>query len=59
MGAIIPAADELEQLRQTTRRFMREEVRPAEEKVEHDAYQLPPELLNPLRAKAKGVPASG
>lgn len=55
MGAIIPAADELEQLRQTTRRFMREEVRPAEEKVEHDAYQLPPELLNPLRAKAKSI----
>ena len=45
MEVIIPTADELEQLRQTTRRFMREEVRPAEDKVPHDAYELPADLL--------------
>ncbi len=55
MEVLIPSADELEQLRETTRRFMREEVRPAEEKVAHDAYQLPIELLGPLRKKAKEI----
>ena len=55
MEAIIPNPEELEHLRQTTRRFMREEVRPAEDKVEHDAYQLPAELLNPLQQKAKEI----
>jgi len=55
MEVIIPAADELEQLRQTTRRFMREEVRPAEDKVPHDSYELPAELLEPLRRKAKEI----
>ena len=55
MESIIPNPEELEHLRQTTRRFMREEVRPAEDKVEHDAYQLPEELLNPLKQKAKEI----
>lgn len=55
MEVIIPTADELEQPRQTTRRFMREEVRPAEDKVPHDAYELPADLLEPLRKKAKDI----
>ena len=45
--------EELLQIRETTRRFMREKVRPAEEKVPHDSYSLPPELLEPLQAQAK------
>lgn len=45
--------DELLQIRDTTRRFMREKVRPAEEKAPYDAYSLPPELLAPLQAQAK------
>ncbi len=47
--------DELRMLRETTRRFMREEVRPAEDKVEHDACELPAELLEPLQRKAKAI----
>jgi acyl-CoA dehydrogenase len=45
--------EELLQIRDTTRRFMREKVRPAEEKVPHDSYSLPPELLDPLKEQAK------
>ncbi|MDX3907032.1 MAG: acyl-CoA dehydrogenase family protein [Pigmentiphaga sp.] len=45
--------EEMLQIRETTRRFMREQVRPAEEKVPHDAYSLPPELLKPLQEQAK------
>ena len=36
-----------------TRRFMRNDVRPAEDQVEHDAIHLPDALLEPLQAKAK------
>lgn len=45
--------EELLQIRETTRRFMREKVRPAEEKAPYDAYSLPPDLLAPLQAQAK------
>lgn len=45
--------EELLQIRDTTRRFMREKVRPAEEKAPYDAYSLPPDLLAPLQAQAK------
>lgn len=45
--------EELLQIRETTRRFMREKVRPAEEKAPYDAYSLPPDLLTPLQAQAK------
>ena len=45
--------DELRQLRDVVRRFMRDEVRPAEDQVEHDAFSLPPALLDPLVARAK------
>ena len=40
-------------LRDTVRRFMRAEVRPAEDKLPHDAYALSPEVLKPLQAKAR------
>ena len=44
---------ELVLLRDNIKRFMQDEVRPAEEKLEHDAYKMPPELLKPLQAKAQ------
>lgn len=47
--------DELIQIRETTRRFMDKDVLPAEAKVEHDACELPPELLGPLQARAKEI----
>lgn len=46
-------SEELLQIRETTRRFMHDMVRPAEEKVPHDSYSLPPELLQPLQEQAK------
>ncbi len=48
-------SEELLSIRETTRRFMKNEVRPVEDKVAHDAYALPPELLEPLRNKAKEI----
>lgn len=45
--------EELVMLQQTAKRFMRQEVRPAEEKVSHDATKLPDEVLRPLQAKAR------
>lgn len=45
--------EELLQIRATTRRFMRERVKPTEEKVAYDAYSLPQELLQPLQEQAK------
>jgi acyl-CoA dehydrogenase len=47
--------EELVMLRDTVRRFMKEQVKPAEDKVPHDAYSLPSELLTPLRAQAKAL----
>jgi acyl-CoA dehydrogenase len=34
---------------------MRTEVKPAEDKLEHDAYELPPEALAPLQRKARDI----
>ena len=45
--------EELRMLQDTIRRFMKAEVKPAEDQVKHDAYKLPPELLAPLQEKAK------
>ena len=42
-------------LQEAIRRFMRGEVIPAEDQVEHDAYRLPDEMLAGLRAKAKSL----
>ena len=47
--------EELLQIRETTRRFMREKVQPAEEKVPYDSFCLPPELLRPLQEQAKQI----
>ena len=47
--------DEFLQLRDTTRRFMREEVKPAEDQVPHDAFSLPDHLLEPLKARAREI----
>jgi acyl-CoA dehydrogenase len=46
---------ELQQLRETVRRFMETEVRPLEETLPHDAVGLPPELRAPLQQKAKAL----
>lgn len=47
--------EELRMLRDTARRFMREEVKPVEDTVEHDAFELPPKKLKPLQDKAKAL----
>ncbi len=45
--------EEYKMLRETVRRFMEKEVRPAEEKVEHDSNALPPDVRATLRARAR------
>ncbi|HVV08083.1 acyl-CoA dehydrogenase family protein [Amycolatopsis sp.] len=47
--------EEFRMLADTVRRFMAAEVRPAEDKLDHDAAGLPPELLLPLQEKARGL----
>jgi acyl-CoA dehydrogenase len=45
--------EEFRLLADTVRRFMAAEVRPLEDKLDHDAAGLPPELLLPLQEKAR------
>ncbi|MEZ5763671.1 MAG: acyl-CoA dehydrogenase family protein [Xanthobacteraceae bacterium] len=45
--------EEYQQLRDTTRKFMKNEVWPVEDTLEHDAISCPPEKLKPLQEKAK------
>jgi acyl-CoA dehydrogenase len=47
--------EEFALLRDTVRRFMDNEVRPEEEKVPHDANELPPEVAARLQAQARGM----
>lgn len=47
--------EHLVMLRDTIRRFMTDEVRPVEERQEHDCYALPTEDLIPLQAKARAA----
>jgi acyl-CoA dehydrogenase len=47
--------EEFRMLQQTTRDFMKREVRPVEDTLPHDAVELPPEKLAPLQAKAKSL----
>ena len=47
--------EELRMLRDTARRFMREVVKPVEDKLQHDAFEVPDELLAPLQSKAKEI----
>lgn len=44
---------ELQMLRGTVRRFMRDEVRPAEEGLPHDATRVAPDVLKGLQTKAR------
>jgi acyl-CoA dehydrogenase len=48
-------SEELRQIQDTVARFMAAEVKPAEDKLPHDAYELPPEVLAPLQAKARQI----
>ena len=47
--------EELQMLRGMVRRFMENDVRPAEDKVEHDAIHLPADTLEQLQKKAKSL----
>ncbi len=47
--------EDIRMLRDTIRRFMREEVKPAEDKLPHDAYTLEPEALKTLQQKARDI----
>jgi acyl-CoA dehydrogenase len=46
---------ELQELRQTVRGFMTDHVRPAEDKLEHDAYSFPDDAMAELRRKARAL----
>jgi acyl-CoA dehydrogenase len=48
-------SEELQQVRDTVRRFMTSEVKPAEDKLPHDAYEMPMNLLAPLQEKARKI----
>jgi len=45
--------EELMLMRDTVRRFMEEEVRPEEDKLPHNAFKLPADVLGRLSAKAR------
>jgi len=45
--------EDMRLIRETARRFMRQEVKPAEDKLAHDATKLPADVLKPLQAKAR------
>jgi acyl-CoA dehydrogenase len=47
--------EELKLLRESTRRFMQNEVKAAEAGEPHDSYKLPDEKLKPLQAKARAL----
>jgi acyl-CoA dehydrogenase len=47
--------EELRMLQQTVRRFMVQEVKPEEDKLPHDATEMPPEILKALQAKARAL----
>lgn len=47
--------EDMRMLRDTIRRFMREEVKPLEDKLPHDAYTPEPEQLKDLQKKARDI----
>jgi acyl-CoA dehydrogenase len=47
--------EELQRLQETIARFMRSEVKPVEDRLEHDAYRLPDEALADLQKKARAL----
>src|ERR1043166_5751955 len=48
-------SEELRLLQATVRRFMRQEIKPAEQPLAHDATQLPADVLKRLQDKARGL----
>ena len=48
-------SEELRQIQDTVARFMAAEVKPAEDKLPHDAYELPDDVLGPLQDKARQI----
>jgi acyl-CoA dehydrogenase len=52
-GAGWELPSDLVMLRETTRRFMERHVIPEEDKLEHDAYELPAEIEKQLQAEAR------
>ena len=48
-------SEELRQIQDTVARFMAAEVKPAEDKLPHDAYELPADVLGPLQDKARQI----
>lgn len=48
-------SEELRQIQDTVSRFMAADVKPAEDRLPHDAYELPADVLGPLQAKARQI----
>lgn len=48
-------SEELRQVQDTVGRFMVAEVKPAEDRLPHDAYELPADVLQRLQAKARDI----
>ncbi len=48
-------SEELRQIQDTVTRFMSAEVKPAEDRLEHDAYELPADVLGHLQDKAREI----
>jgi acyl-CoA dehydrogenase len=47
--------EDMAMLRETARRFMQHEVRPEEDKLPHDATEVPPNVLKRLQTKARAL----
>ncbi len=47
--------EELRQIQETARRFMQEQVKPVEDRLPHDCYECPEDLLAPLQDKARAL----
>ncbi len=47
--------EELRQIQDTVARFMAAEVKPAEDRLAHDAYELPADVLSALQKKARDI----
>src|SRR5271167_420610 len=47
--------EDLRMLQQTVRRFMQQEVKPEEDRLPHDAIEMPPDVLKRLQAKARSL----
>jgi acyl-CoA dehydrogenase len=48
-------SEELRQIQDTVNRFMAAEVKPAEDELEHDAYEMPADVLAKLQDKARSI----